>query len=62
MQETIPTMLEANQQKEEIIIQSEEPIEHNVRRSTRKRNDSTRLAGYKRFPYQSININFYLIE
>lgn len=41
--------LEEDQKNEATTTQYEEPLEKNVRRSTRSRNDSTRLAGYERF-------------
>lgn len=43
-QDTITTMLEENQQTEITTNQNEKPHEQNVRRSTRMRNESTRLV------------------
>lgn len=54
-QDIIKIMLEEDQQTEATNTQNEEPTEHNVRRSTRTRTESTRLTRYEIFPYQTID-------
>ena len=56
-QETVPNVLEACPQNEATTIQIEEPLEQNVRRSTRTRTELTRLTGYERFLDQAIRAN-----
>lgn len=55
-------MLEEDQQAEVTTNQNEEPSEQNVRRLTRMRTDSTRLARYERFPDQAIDTDGDFIE
>lgn len=61
-QDTFRTVLEEYQQIESTNTQNEEPFEKNVRRSARTRTESTRLAGYERFPYQAIDADGDFIE
>lgn len=56
------TVFEEDHQTEVQTNRNEEPPEINVRRSTRKRTESTRLAGYGRFPDQAVDVDVDLIE
>ena len=56
------TMFEEDQQTEFPTNRNEEPPEQNVRRLTRTRTESTRLAGYERFPDQVVDVDGDLIK
>lgn len=60
--DTITIVLEEDQQTNVQTNRNEKTLEQNVRRSTRARTESTRLAGYERFPDQAVNTNGDLIE
>lgn len=55
-------MFEADQQNESTTTKNEKPLEQNIRRLTRTRTGLTRLARYKRLPYQIIDADGDLIE
>lgn len=61
-QETISTVLEEDQQNEATTTQGGEPLEQNVRRSIRRRTESTRLARYERSLDQAVDADGDLIE
>lgn len=54
----ITSVFEKGQQTKVTANQNKEPSEHNFKRSTRVITDSTRLAGYERFPNQAIDADF----
>lgn len=55
-------MFEEDQQTKVLTNQNKEPLEQNVRRLTRTRTKSTRLARYERFPNQEVDADGDLIE
>ena len=60
--DTVTTVFEEEQQTEVPTNRNKEPPEQNVRRSTRTRTESIRLAGYERFPDQAVDTDGDLIE